>query len=606
MKTQKEKITLLPEDLTNKIAAGEVVERPSSIVKELMENSLDAGSTDIVVELQKGGKESIKVTDNGRGIESEDVVLAFERFATSKIYTFDDIYKVKSFGFRGEALPSIASVSRVEMVTRREKSLSGTKVTVEGGKVKEVVASGCPVGTSVFVTDIFYSVPVRKKFLKNDSTEQGHCIDVITKLAMPHPDVRIKVMANGKMILNIPRTTNLSERVSTVMGRDFRENVLEVEEKREAVRLKGLISSPHFTRSNTKGMLYYVNKRFIKDNLLNHAVMTSYSKIIEARRYPSVVLFLDLLPDYVDVNVHPTKREVRFRNPREVYEIMVAAIAKALACFSPVAERSPGKNYDVLREHRGRIEDALKRYVLSSGDKKTCYSGSAGGSTPLPSSAEGKSSGESPASVQRTIGRYPGDEKLSFSSLEYLGQIAATYLVFTSPEGIILIDQHAAHERVLFEKLRNVSPCENIISQRLLIPEVVSLPLAEFALLEQYAGIFEAAGIEVEPYGGNTVVVKSVPAILSGNIEPRAMLLDIIDEFSKSGKLQGIKEAKDKVFRLLSCRSAVKANHSLTKKEVDSLCGQLDSTPYASTCPHGRPVYIQFSIRDLEKMFRRR
>ena len=607
MKPHKGSISVLPKDLTNKIAAGEVVERPFSIVKELMENSLDAGATDIVIELQKGGKESVKVVDNGKGIEREDVVPAFERYATSKIRTFDDIYKIISFGFRGEALPSIASISRIEMMTKREESLSGTKVIVEDGKVKEVVDIGCPVGTSVFVTDIFHSVPVRRKFLKRDSTEQGHCIDVITKLAIPHPGVKIRVMANGKMILNIPRTSDLAERVSLVIGGDFRENILNVEGKREDIRLKGFISSPHFTRSNTKGMLYYVNKRFISDSLLNHAVVTSYRKVIEAKRYPSVVLFLNISTDEVDVNVHPTKREVRFRNPRGVYEIIVEAIAKTLSGISPVSGISPGGNYDVLRKHKGRIEDALKRYTISSGDQKTCFPPLAKGTPPLPSPLTGKkSSDEGVVPAQTGMWRTSEDRRLSFSSLEYLGQVAATYLVFSSTDGIIMVDQHAAHERVLFEKFRNVSPGERIVSQRLLIPEVVSLPPSELALIVEHAGTLKNAGIEVEPYGGNTVVVKSVPAILTGNIELRTTLLDITEELSKTGKPRNIEEAKDNIFRLLSCKGAIKANHSLAKAEVDSLCRQLDSTPFASTCPHGRPTYIQFHVRDLEKMFRRR
>ena len=585
MNSYKGRIVVLPDDLTNKIAAGEVVERPSSVVKELMENSFDAGATDIIIELGKGGKESIKVIDNGKGIDSEDVVLAFERYATSKIYTFDDIYKVRSFGFRGEALPSIASISKVELITRREESLSGTRVMVEGGDVKEVVDAGCPVGTSVFVSDIFYSVPVRRKFLKKDSTEQGHCVDVITRLALPHPDVKIKVLANGKMILNIPRTKDLSERVSLVLGGNFRRNILYVEGGREYIKLRGFISRPHFTRSNTRSMLYYVNKRFVRDSLLNSAVMTSYSKLIEARRYPSVVLFFDFSPDDVDVNVHPTKMEVRFRSPREIYEIIVETLAAVLASASPLSEASPVSG-DGLQEYRGRIEDALKRYTISSGSRKPSLLNAVPDQPELWEICKGNG--------------------LSFSSLEYLGQVAATYLVFSSPEGIILVDQHAAHERILFEKLRKVSPGEKVVSQRLLIPEVISLSPGEFALLKEYSDILEDVGIEVEPYGGNTVVVKSVPAILSNNIEPKAMLLDIIEGFSKTGKIQSIEEAKGRIFTLLSCRGAIKANHRLPESEVDSLCKELDSTPFALTCPHGRPVYVQFSVRDLEKMFKRR
>lgn len=607
MNPDKGKIIVLPEDLTNKIAAGEVVERPSSVVKELVENSLDAGATDIIIELVKGGKETIKVIDNGDGIGGEDAVLAFERYATSKIYSFDDIYKVKSFGFRGEALPSIASISRVELVTKRKEFLSGTRVMVESGEIKDVVETGCPVGTSVSVSDIFYSVPVRKKFLKKDSTEQGYCVDIIMKLVLPHPGVRVKVVADGRTILNVPRTKDLAERIPLILGRDLSGNVLYVEGEKENIRLEGFISSPRFTRSNTKRMLYYVNKRFIKDSFLNHAVMTSYRRLIETRRYPTAILFLDLPPDDVDVNVHPTKMEVRFRNPREIYETIVENFVKVLAGISPVLEISEedGKN---VREYRGRVKEALKRYTISSGIRKPSRPPfSKGEKLPLSSFFEGRViSGEYGSADSAGIQEISEDKKLPFSSLEYIGQVTAAYLVFTFPDGIVLVDQHAAHERVLFEKLRKASSDEKVVSQSLLIPELVSLSNHDFALLMELSGVLEDLGIEVEPYGGSTVVMKSIPAALPGGIEPKTLLLDIVEEVSKTGKSRRIEEVKDEIFKILSCQGAIKANHKLTESEVENLCKDLDSTPFASTCPHGRPTYVQLNIMDLEKMFKRR
>ncbi len=607
MNPDKGKIVVLPEDLTNKIAAGEVVERPSSVVKELVENSLDAGATDIIIELVKGGKKAIKVIDNGDGIDREDAVLAFERYATSKIYNFDDIYKVKSFGFRGEALPSIASISRVELVTKRKESLSGTRVMVDSGEIKDVVETGCPVGTSVSVSDIFYSVPVRKKFLKKDSTEQGHCVDLITKLVLPHPGVRVKVVADGRTILNIPATKNLAERIPLVLGRDLSGNVLYVEGEKENIRLKGFISSPRFTRSNTKRMLYYVNKRLIKDSFLTHAVMTSYRRLIETRRYPTAVLLLDLFPDDVDVNVHPTKMEVRFRNPREIYETIVENLVKVLAGISPVLNTSE-KDDRYFQEYRGRVKEALKRYTISSDMRKPSQTPfSKGEKLPLSSLIEGGLISDEDGSADRAgIREISEDKKLPFSSLEYLGQVTAAYLVFSSPDGIVLVDQHAAHERVLFEKLRKASSDEKVVSQTLLIPELVSFPNHDFTLLMELSGILADVGIEVEPYGGSTVIIKSIPAALPGGIEPKALLLDVVEEISKTGKSQRVKEVKDEIFKILSCRGAIKANHKLTESEVENLCKDLDSIPFASTCPHGRPTYIQLNITDLEKMFKRR
>jgi DNA mismatch repair protein MutL len=605
MNPYERKIVVLPEDLANKIAAGEVVERPSSVVKELLENSLDAGATDIIIELVKGGKEAIKVVDNGEGIGPEDAVLAFERYATSKIYSFDDIYKVKSFGFRGEALPSIASISRVELVTKKKESLSGTRVMVEGGEVKKVRETGCPIGTSVSVSDIFYSVPVRKKFLKKDSTEQGHCIDVITKLVLPHTDVKVKVVADGKTILNIPRTKNLSERVPLVLGKDLSGNVLYVEGKGENVGLSGFVSSPRFTRSNTKRMLYYVNKRFIKDSFLNHAVMTAYKNLIETRRYPTAVLLLDISPDDVDVNVHPTKMEVRFKNPREIYETVVENLVKVLAGISPASETSV-RDVRGLHQYRGRVTEALKRYTISSDMKKPSLPPFRKEEKLSLSPVIGGVSDEDGTYGRAAIWKFSEESKISFSSLEYMGQVTASYLVFSAPDGIVMVDQHAAHERVLFERLRKASTDEKTVSQSLLIPEIVSLTNHDFASLMELSGVLEDVGIDIEPYGGNTVVIKSIPQALPGGIEPRTLLLDIVEEVSKTGKSQSMKEVKDEIFKFLSCRGAVKANHRLTESEAEDLLKDLDSTPFASTCPHGRPTYVKLNISDLEKMFKRR
>ena len=299
------KIVVLPESLSSKIAAGEVVERPASILKELLENALDAGAVDITVELEKGGCGAIKVIDNGEGMKSVDVPLAFERFATSKIYEFDDIYRVSSYGFRGEALPSIAAISRVEMISRQQSSGSGTRMVIEAGEVKAITDTGCPVGTSILVNHIFDPVPVRKKFLKTEGTEHGYCMDVITRMALAHPEVRIKVMARGREILNIPVANNIAERISLIFGTDFTDHMLPVKGTRENMMLTGFASKPDYSRSGTKQLYYYVNKRFVRDYLLNHAVMTAYRRLIEAKRYPSVVIFVDLPPEDVDVNVHP-------------------------------------------------------------------------------------------------------------------------------------------------------------------------------------------------------------------------------------------------------------------------------------------------------------
>jgi DNA mismatch repair protein MutL len=603
------KIVILPEDLTRKIAAGEVVERPASIVKELLENALDAGATNIIVELERGGCSSIRVIDNGEGIDLNDISLAFERYATSKIYEFDDIYKVASYGFRGEALPSIASISRVEMITRKRSSLSGTKIVVEAGQVKMISEVGCPLGTSVFVSRIFDPVPVRKKFLKSDSTEQGQCVDVVTKMALAHPGVRLSLTANGKDILNIAATGNESERISLILGMDFMHAMLPVKLTKEDTICHGFISRPEQTRSSAKHIYFYVNKRYVRDYFLNHAVMTAYRRLVEPRRYPSAVLFFDLPKGDVDVNIHPSKMEVRFRNPRNIYDITVETLVNALARISPHSEKlaAPGSPENGGSKHpagyRMRVEEALKRYSLSSGHGKLFFSQ---GDV---HSWKGRQEQEDLLKRDKQVTEQPEAEgkNIVFSELEYLGQLAATYLVFISPEGLTIIDQHAAHERILYEKMKSGSYQEGdrMPGQRLLLPEIVSLAPGDFTFLMECMDILEDMGIEVEPFGGTSVVVKSIPVMLM-HVQPRDMVTDLLDAFSTEERRMRVQERKEKIFAFLACKGAVKANRQLSSEEVTVLCHDLDNTSFSATCPHGRPVHVSFGLKDIEKMFKRR
>jgi DNA mismatch repair protein MutL len=605
------KIVVLPDSLTSKIAAGEVVERPASILKELLENALDAGATDISIELEKGGCRSIKVVDNGDGIEHSEVPLAFERFATSKIYDFDDIYKVRSYGFRGEALPSIAAISRVEMVTRKQSSLSGTRVIIEAGEVKTIADAGCPVGTSVLVSHIFDPVPVRKKFLKTEMTEQAYCTDVITRMALSHPEVRMKVTAHGREILNIPATRDIPERIALVLGTDFTDHTIPIKGNKGNVTLTGFASKPEYSRSSTKHIFFYVNKRFVRDYLLNHAVMTAYRRVIEAKRYPAVIIFIDLPTEDVDVNVHPAKMEVRFRNPRSIYDIVAETLVIALSTIGPAV--SDGKGRHMPEGYSQRLQEALKRYTISMGSGKLFFPRGVGDAKKT-GHENGKiqDNGKDISQFQRLPEGSEAEQEitkkgLNFTDLEYIGQIAGTYLVFSSTTALILMDQHAAHERILFEKFKKESPAqaEKMIGQTLLIPEVVSLSPGEFAALLESMKIFEDTGIEVELFGEKTVIMKSVPAMLS-HVEPKELLCELLEEFSKTGQSLSIEERKEKIYALLACKGAVKANQKLSESEVLTLCRNLDATPFSSTCPHGRPVFISFKTGDLERMFKRK
>jgi len=606
------KIAVLPEDLTRKIAAGEVVERPASVVKELLENALDAGATEITIELKKGGCESIRIIDNGEGIDPQDVPLAFERYATSKIYRFDDIYRVASYGFRGEALPSIASISRVEMTTKKKSVLAGTKIIVEAGQVKTISEAGCPVGTSILVDRIFDPVPVRKKFLKSEPTEQGHCVDVITKMALVQPRVKIRVTVDGKEVLSFASTADGSERISLVLGMDFTKTMLPVNLEKGNIRCHGFISRPEQTWSSAKHMYFFVNKRYVKDYLLNHAVMTAYRRLIDAKRYPSVVLFVDIPEGDVDVNIHPAKMEVRFRNPRGIYDLMVETLISVMADSSSVEGVHAYKAYeesDKAVEYKKRVGEAMKRYTLSSGHGKLFFNQGEVHST----QHHLKETGHFTPVLQTEPNQHVSEQSelsrgdIVFSELEYLGQVAGTYLVFSSGSALILMDQHAAHERVLFEKLKSDSrrEGEKTIGQHLLLPEVISLSPADFTFLMECMDVLEDMGMEAEPFGGTAIVVKSVPAVLM-HVHPKDMIAELIDSFSDEDRKIKIQERKEKILTFLACRGAVKANHPLSLQEVTALCHDLDNTSFPSTCPHGRPIYISFEIKDMEKMFKRR
>lgn len=585
------RIIVLPEEVASKIAAGEVIERPSSIVKELLENALDAGATDITIELRSGGKELIRIIDDGAGIAPGDVPLAFERHATSKILTVEDLYDVKSFGFRGEALPSIAAVCRIEMSTRRRGDVAGTRITVENGRILENEAVGCPEGTSIAVSRIFDSLPVRKKFLRQDATEQGHCLDIIVRVLLPHGAVRAKVLTGSKTLLEIPRTGNLYERIVLLLGSDLRNHLVSVAEKSPGVSLSGFVSRPDFTRSSTRNMFFYINGRYVRDVLLSQAVMSAYRNLLEARKYPACALFIELPPETIDVNVHPAKLEVRFRRPQDVRELLQRSLSGALSGVRPASQTTQG---GAAALGRSGVYEALRRYSLSAGIAAR-----------QPMTTATRPLEDIPDFSPGQDGLFPsmagGKEQVSFASLDYLGQIEGTYLVFSAPGVMILLDQHAAHERILYERLKQ-STGGNLEVQSLLIPEVLEMNPRDFHLLIASRDMLQEAGMEVEAFGENTAVVKSVPALVA-HTDVKALIGEILDGITDSGLPRD--EKRNRILIGLACRGAIKANQALTADEVRHLCRDLDSIPFASNCPHGRPVFIELPAVVIERMFRR-
>jgi DNA mismatch repair protein MutL len=596
------KIAVLSREVANQIAAGEVVERPASILKELLENAIDAGANDLSVELEQGGCKTIRVTDNGQGIDGGEMALAFQRHATSKIQLIDDIYHIMTYGFRGEALPSIASIARVEMTSRSKGALSGNRIVLDGGKVESMQEIGCPEGTAVKVTHIFDHVPARKKFLKSVATEQAACMEVLVRIALSHPEIRLKVMSNGREVLHVPHATGLAERLALVLGEDIAGHLTEIAGERGDVRLTGFITSPEYSRSNTKGYYFYVNGRFIRDALISHAVMTAYRRVIAEKRYPVLVFFIEAPPEDIDVNVHPAKTEIRFRNPREVYDSVVEAIVSKLASVHGSQARQEEKRENTEDAYHQRVEEALKRYTLVTGGNRPTYGNR------VDRKAEPPLAGLWREPVVQTVSEPTPESKppslVHFSELVYLGQVGATYLVFSGGDKMVLMDQHAAHERILFEKIRAADRDRSGLQQALLVPEVLSLSPSEYDQYIQLRELLAEVGIDIEPFGGNSLVLKSVPGLLA-KLSPKQFLPDLVNEVLDGGKSISTPALKEKIFAVMACKGAVKANHTLSAEEVHSLCAQMDAIPFNATCPHGRPVYLLYPLPELQKLFKR-
>lgn len=584
------------------IAAGEVVERPASVVKELVENAIDAGATRIQVELEEGGMKSVRVVDNGEGIEPSQVPLVFRRHATSKITSFDDLFRLETLGFRGEAMYSIAAVSRVELLTRTWDGQAGTRCIIEGGQVMDIIDAGSPLGTSVRVKDLFFATPARKKFLKKPSTEQARCLEAVTRLALANPGIAFQVRANGRLVMNLQSVESAMDRVQLLRGEDFRKEALSINTTRQGLHLRGAISPPTLTRSSARDITWFVNGRPLRDAMLNQAVMAAYRSIMEPKRYPLAVLFLEVPGEEVDVNVHPAKLEVRFREPGDVFRVISGILAERLAgavgpdaIIPEISDRYTGGT----GFPRGRkVREPFPRYRVET-DEKRLYipSGRPGLQESLPGTPlDGGQNGYDPESQDTRF----------FSGLRYLGSAAGLYLVFSGSDGLVILDQHASHERILFEKLKSAGSDPAMVSQQLLIPEIIDMAPDSFALLMDVLPILREGGFDIEPYGVNTVSVRAVPALFAG-ADVKRIIMDSIDEMETTGNAGGAKEEiREKLLALLACHDAVRGPQRLRDEEVAALCGDLDSIPNVRTCPHGRPLYVMIDERELERLFRRR
>ncbi|MFP4474397.1 MAG: DNA mismatch repair endonuclease MutL [Desulfatibacillaceae bacterium] len=618
------RIRILPEILSNKIAAGEVVERPASVLKELVENSLDAGAGRVVVEVEKGGRNLVRVSDNGVGMEQDDAILALERYATSKLASDEELFAIRTLGFRGEALPSIASVSRFTLVTRPGTQPHATEIVVEGGKIKSVRDTGAPVGTTVTVHNLFFNTPARRKFMKTVGTEFGHVADTLSSIALGHPGVHFSLSHGGKSVFSWPATEDSRARVLAVLGRDMEGSLYPVALENDFVRATGWLAGPDSARSNTRGLYTYVNGRFVRDRVLAHAATSGYGNRLMKGRYPVAVLFVEVPRDEVDVNVHPAKAQVRFARQDAVHDGIARAVDEALGEALRKSWGAARGNVAWERDAGAVLEAPVvaRTYEPAENRDEPEPAGDAGPKPPPPA--------EEPAARQVPAGRAaraPAREREAWGSepppcreqeqtplswtpaqapeLRVIGQMKNSYILCESGEGLLCVDQHAAHERVLFEQYKRALAENKVEVQALLIPEQFELSHGDAETLDALLPGLADGGLEIERFSGRTFVIKACPAFL-GDRELYPLVLEMVERVSESGALARLAEALDECLILVACHGAVRARQSLSSREMEELLASLSACDNPSQCPHGRPTWISLTLTEIHRRFRRK
>ncbi|HIJ80215.1 MAG TPA: DNA mismatch repair endonuclease MutL [Desulfuromonadales bacterium] len=600
------RITILSETVTNKIAAGEVVERPASVIKELVENSLDARATDITIEITGGGKRRICVTDNGHGMSREDALLSLERHATSKITSDSDLDSILTLGFRGEALPSIASVSRFTLATREAAHLEGTEISVEGGRIRDVRACGMPTGTALTIEHLFFNTPARLKFMKSNETENGHVGDVVSRMAVSRPDAAFLYVSDGRELLRL-QPGDLRRRFSQVVGKETSSQLFEIHTQSDHASISGFISGPAAARSGPNGMFTYINGRFIRDKVVQHAIMQAYRGVIDRGRYPVVALFIELPPDEVDVNVHPTKHEVRFRRQTLIHDSILEAVAEVL-------RTSPWLSHHTIRAtkplsalsqtYRERVAQAAQTFLAMPS-----RSFSPAQNFTTAETRQSTTTGIPPETVHETTVSFAPENDTSqspgyFSSLTFIGQLQREYLLCQSANELVIIDQHAASERVAFQNLKKEFLSGAVESQRLLFPETLELSFSEVATAERFRHDLTTLGFELEPFGGNTLVVAAIPRIAAEK-DPLGLVRDILEGLTQLGTTTAFANACDELLSRIACHTVIRGAHYLDSNQAQALLFSMDQTDFAASCPHGRPVSHSITLRELEKIFKR-
>ncbi|KJJ22950.1 DNA mismatch repair protein [Neisseria sp. HMSC06F02] len=660
------RIAALPDHLVNQIAAGEVVERPANALKEIVENSIDAGATAIEVELAGGGIRLIRVSDNGLGIHPDDIELALHRHATSKIKTLNDLEHVASMGFRGEGLASIASVSRLTLTSRQDGSAHATQVKAEDGKLSSPTAATHPVGTTIEAAELFFNTPARRKSLKSENTEYAHCATMLERLALAHPHIAFSLKRDGKQVFKLP-AQSLHERIAAIVGEDFQAASLEIDSGNGALRLYGAIAKPTFAKGKTDKQYCFVNHRFVRDKVMLHAVKQAYRDVLHNALTPAFVLFLDLPPEAVDVNVHPTKTEIRFRDSQQVHQLVFHTLNKALADTRADLTESVGNAGEVLHEITG-----IRPAVTSSENEHSGFhpnptassenifatapsthtseprnAFSSGKTAPMPYQAarapqqrslslresraalntyaelfkntaadeadielaqfeQARFGSTSATSSENPARSFSDDPKPELPPLGFaIAQLLGIYILAQAEDSLLLIDMHAAAERVNYEKMkRQRQENGNLQSQRLLIPVTFAASHEECAALADHAEALAGFGLELSDMGSNTLAVRAVPAML-GKADVVSLAKDVLGELAQVGSSQTIEEHENHILATMSCHGSVRAGRQLTLPEMNALLRDMENTPRSNQCNHGRPTWVKLTLKELDALFLR-
>lgn len=645
------KIRVLPDNLANQIAAGEVVERPASVVKELLENSIDAGAQRIQIDIELGGRRLMRISDDGIGMNRDDAVLAFERHATSKIQTLEDLSGIRTLGFRGEALASIASVAKIELVTKTEDSSAATRVQIEGGRIVDVKDAARSTGTTISVRDLFFNTPARRKFMRSESTENFHLTNIVTHYAIAHPEIAFTLINNGRESIRVSPAKNLRERAFQILGGDLLDSLLEVNSGREFIaKISGYISAPRERRTTRDSQYFFINGRFVRDKLISRGLLEGYRSILPHGVYPVALLFLEVPSEEVDVNVHPAKTEVRFRRTDAVKDVIAEAVRKTLESANLFSEKNLWQN-ELLgaREEKDvstikaqsftveqpkidfriaepeiqipdlKSEDSDFEILVNTTDFEKIVENRQSAIENSPQIIDFPVTETQTSKPQSPILNYrvapPVDsalkatksievDQLNAAKIQPVGQLHQSYIIAVDNQGLLLIDQHVAHERILFDKFRKKENERRIESQNLLLPETFDLTPAQASAFDLIEAELEKLGFGLMRLSGRTIAIKAVPSDLPPS-EVRNLLAEVLDTVDADKRGNAIETIRDEIAASLACKAAVKVNMKLTPEKMQWMIDNLITNSAATTCPHGRPIILRLTMKDIERSFHR-